>query len=63
MTARLAFMNIYTDWWQIALSIVILIITIMVLMKISGRIYRVGILMHGQKVNYKSLWKWFKSKD
>jgi ABC-2 type transport system permease protein len=63
MTARLAFMNIATDWWQIVLSIVILIVTITILMKISGRIYRIGILMHGQKVSYKSLWKWFKSKD
>ncbi|MFT6715925.1 MAG: ABC-2 type transport system permease protein [Saprospiraceae bacterium] len=63
MTARLAFMNIATDWWQIALSVGILIITIMVVMKISGRIYRVGILMHGQKVSYKTLWKWFKSKN
>ncbi len=25
----------------------------------AGRIYRVGILMHGSKVNYKILWKWF----
>ena len=25
----------------------------------AGRIYRVGILMHGSKVNYKTLWKWF----
>lgn len=63
MTARLAFMNLATDWWQLALSITILVVTIMVLMKISGRIYRVGILMHGQKVSYKTLWKWFKSKD
>ena len=27
---------------------------------IAGRIYRVGILMYGQKVNYKTLWKWIK---
>lgn len=63
MTARLAFMNLAQDWWQIALAVLILIASITVLMKISGRIYRVGILVHGQKVNYKTLWKWFKSKD
>lgn len=62
MTARLPFMNMATDWHQIALSIGILILSIMVLMKISGKIYRVGILMHGQKVSYKTLWRWFKSK-
>jgi len=27
---------------------------------LAGRIYRVGILMYGQKVNYKTLWKWIK---
>jgi ABC-2 type transport system permease protein len=63
MTARLAFMNMATDWWQILIAIVMLLVSIIILMKISGRIYRVGILMHGQKVNYKTLWKWFKSKD
>ncbi len=25
----------------------------------AGRVYRIGILMHGSKVNYKTLWKWF----
>jgi ABC-2 type transport system permease protein len=63
MTARLAFMDLANDWWQIALSIGILAVTIIILMKISGRIYRVGILMHGQKISYKTLWKWFKTKD
>ncbi len=63
MTARLAFMNLASDWWQVLLAMVILVITIVGLMKISGRIYRVGILMHGQRVNYRILWKWFKSKD
>jgi len=63
MTARLAFMNLATDWWQVLLSVSILIVTIMVLMRISGRIYRVGILMHGQKVGYKTLWKWFRTKN
>jgi ABC-2 type transport system permease protein len=28
----------------------------------AGRIYRVGILMHGTKVNYKVLAKWFMTK-
>jgi ABC-2 type transport system permease protein len=30
---------------------------------LAGRIYRVGILMHGTKVNYKTLAKWFMMKN
>jgi ABC-2 type transport system permease protein len=28
---------------------------------IAGKIYRIGILIHGTKVNYKTVWKWLKS--
>ena len=46
--------------WEVALSMVLLIIGFIFASWIAGRIYRVGILMHGQKVNYKILWKWIK---
>lgn len=46
--------------WQIALSMVFLIIGFIFTSWIAGRIYRVGILMYGQKVNYKTLWKWIR---
>ena len=29
---------------------------------VAGRIYRVGILMHGTKINYKVMAKWFMMK-
>lgn len=28
---------------------------------VAGKIYRIGILIHGTKVNYKTIWKWIKS--
>lgn len=46
--------------WEIALSMVFLIIGFIFTSWIAGRIYRVGILMYGQKVNYKTLWKWIR---
>ena len=46
--------------WEIALSMVLLIIGFIFTSWIAGRIYRVGILMYGQKVSYKTLWKWIK---
>jgi ABC-2 type transport system permease protein len=45
--------------WQLALSMVSLIGGFIFTTWIAARIYRVGILMHGTKVNYKVLAKWF----
>lgn len=45
--------------WEIALSMLTLIGGFMLTLWIAGRIYRVGILMHGTKVNYKTLVRWF----
>jgi ABC-2 type transport system permease protein len=46
-------------WWQLALSMVSLVGGFVLTTWIAGRIYRVGILMHGTKVSYKVLAKWF----
>lgn len=48
--------------WQLILSIVSLIGGFVLTTWIAARIYRVGILMHGTKVNYKVLAKWFMQK-
>ncbi len=45
--------------WQVGLSAALLIAGFVFTTWIAGRIYRVGILMYGTKVNYKELWKWF----
>lgn len=44
---------------QLALSMVLLVGGFVFTTWIAARIYRVGILMHGTKVNYKVLAKWF----
>lgn len=48
--------------WQLALSMVLLVGGFILTTWFAGRIYRVGILMHGTKVNYKVLLKWFMQK-
>lgn len=48
--------------WQLILSQVLLVGGFIFTTWIAGRIYRVGILMHGTKVNYKVLAKWFMMK-
>ncbi|MCB0629450.1 MAG: ABC transporter permease [Saprospiraceae bacterium] len=44
--------------WQIILSLFLLIGTAIGLVWVSGRIYRVGILMYGKKVKFKELLRW-----
>ncbi|AZA58440.1 ABC transporter permease [Chryseobacterium shandongense] len=46
--------------WQIALSIALLLGTTIFMIFLAGKIYRVGILMYGNKATLKELWKWIK---
>ncbi len=47
-------------WWQIATSMLLLILTFIVMVWFAAKIYRVGILMYGKKPSYKELYKWLK---
>ena len=47
-------------WWEIAISMLLLMLTFMVIVWIAAKIYRVGILMYGKKPTYKDLWKWIR---
>ncbi len=60
MPARLAF---GPPWWEIILSVVVLILTVIFFVWLAGRIYRVGILMYGKKVTFKELGKWLFYKE
>ncbi len=46
--------------WQIALSITLLLGTTIFMIFLAGKIYRVGILMYGNKATLKEIWKWIK---
>ena len=46
--------------WQIALSIGLLLGTTIFMIFVAGKIYRVGILMYGNKATLKEIWKWIK---
>ncbi len=48
--------------WELALSIALLYGTFAVMVGLAGKIYRVGILMHGKKVTFGELYKWMKYK-
>lgn len=48
------------EWWEMALSMFLLIITFIGTTWIAAKIYRTGILLYGKKVTYKELWKWLR---
>jgi ABC-2 type transport system permease protein len=48
------------SWWEIIASLLVLFGSIIAVAWLSGRIYRVGILMYGKKVTFKEMIKWIK---
>jgi ABC-2 type transport system permease protein len=48
-------------FWELGLSVTLLVIGFLTTTWLAGKIYRIGILMHGTKPTYKTLWKWIRS--
>jgi ABC-2 type transport system permease protein len=48
-------------FWELALSIGLLIAGFLFSTWVAGKIYRIGILIHGTKVNYKTIWRWIRT--
>lgn len=49
--------------WQLILSMFLMVLGFLGTTWVAGRVYRIGILMHGAKVNYKVIFKWLMSKQ
>jgi len=47
-------------WWQMLLSVALLVITVILIVKLAAKIYRTGILMYGKKPTYSEIVKWLK---
>ena len=45
-------------WWELALSMLLLIGGFVCTTWLAGKIYRTGILMYGKKPTWKEMWKW-----
>ncbi|NVJ86965.1 MAG: ABC transporter permease [Algoriphagus sp.] len=48
-------------FWELGLSMGLLILGFLGTTWLAAKIYRIGILMHGTKPSYKTLWRWVKS--
>jgi ABC-2 type transport system permease protein len=57
MMARLPF---GVPYWQIAVSMVIMLITFAAFVWMAAKVYRTGILMYGKKTSWKEIWKWLR---
>jgi ABC-2 type transport system permease protein len=50
------------SWYELAISMALLLVTFVFMVWLAAKIYRVGILMYGKKPTYKDLYKWLKYK-
>ena len=57
MMARIPF---GVPYWEILLSMSLLIISFLLMTWLASKVYRTGILMYGKKVNYREIWKWIR---
>jgi ABC-2 type transport system permease protein len=57
MMARIPF---GVPYWQIALSMAIMVATFIGFVWMAAKIYRTGILMYGKKTSWKEIWKWLR---
>ena len=48
------------SWYELAISMALLLVTFVFMVWLAAKIYRVGILMYGKKPTYKDLYKWLK---
>ena len=55
MVARIPF---DVPYWEIALSMALMLVTIVGCIWMAAKIYRTGILMYGKKTSYREIWKW-----
>lgn len=49
-------------WWEVLISAIILIITVILMVNLAGRIYRTGIFMYGKKPTLREMLKWVRYK-
>jgi ABC-2 type transport system permease protein len=57
MVARLPF---GVPYWQIAVSMILMVVTFLAFVWMAAKVYRTGILMYGKKTSWKEMWKWLR---
>jgi len=47
-------------WWQLALSVLLMVASIYGILSVSSRIYRIGILMYGKRPDLAEIMRWLR---
>ena len=63
MASRLPFINWPEEWWQVVIAIILLISCVWFSTRFAAKVYKTAILMYGQKLSYRNIWKWFKQSN
>ena len=63
MAARLPYINWTSEWWQILTAITLLFGSVWLSTRFAARVYKTAILLYGQKLSYKNIWKWYKQSN
>jgi ABC-2 type transport system permease protein len=45
-------------WWEVAVALLLLALSIWFFRSASGKIFRLGMLMHGKEPSFKEVWRW-----
>lgn len=48
-------------WVEIIIALAILVISIVIMMKLAGKIFKTGILLYGKNATPKEIWKWIRA--
>ncbi|GGN50573.1 ABC transporter permease [Oceanobacillus indicireducens] len=57
---RLTMLDVW-PWLEISISLVIIIVSVLVFIRLAGKIFKVGILMYGKNATPGEIWKWLKA--
>ena len=56
-------LSVGVPWWHVMISAVILIVTVYLMIKMAGKVYRTGILMYGKKPTLREMLRWLMYKN
>jgi len=45
-------------WWEVALSLAILVVSVLLLMRFAAKVFEVAMLMYGKTASLREIWRW-----
>jgi ABC-2 type transport system permease protein len=56
-------LSVGVPWWHVLISALILVVTVYIMIKMAGKVYRTGILMYGKKPTLREMFRWLMYKN